>query len=103
MNRPIKIIPVLILVAFTGLGFWLAAHWLAHAQSQESSKSQAGQINPYAQLDEKASAVKGADEKAIRQLTDAVFELITGDNVPTLFINPYKERLVRAEINYRSG
>ena len=103
MNSPIKLVPVLILCVFTGLAFWLAAHWLAHAQSQESSKSQAAQFNPYPELDEKARAVKGADEKAIRELADAVFLVVTGDNVPSLFVSPYKEKLVRAEINYRSG
>jgi hypothetical protein len=102
MNRPTTLIPVFVVVVFAGFAFWLAAHWIARAQSKES-KSQATQIEPYAQLDEKASAVKGADEKAIRELSDAVFQLVTGDQDPSLFVSPYKERLVRAEINYRSG
>jgi len=103
MNGPIRITSLLIFFAFTGLSIWSTAHWLAHAQSQDGKKTEAVRIDPYAQLDEKASAVKGADEQAIRQLADAVFLLIVGDQIPSLFVSPYKERFVRAEINYRSG
>jgi hypothetical protein len=103
MNRPIRTTSIFVLFAVACPSIWSAAHWLAHAQSQDGKKSEAGRIDPYAQLDEKASAVKGADEQAIRQLADAVFLLVVGDQIPSLFVSPYKERFVHAEINYRSG
>jgi len=58
---------------------------------------------PYARVNEKADAVKGADETAIRELADAVLVLTIGDGVPSVFVSPYKERLIRAELNYRTG
>lgn len=96
-----KIISIISLFAFGSLTIWFTTHWLVRGQSRPDNPVQMPQ--PYAQVDEKASAVKGADERAIRELADAVLLLMIGDSVPTVFLGPYKEQIVRAEINYRSG
>jgi len=58
---------------------------------------------PYKRVNEKAGAIKGGDEKAIRELADAVLELIIGDSIPGAIVNPILERVSRAEIDYRRG
>lgn len=49
-----------------------------------------------------AKKAKNNDEKAIRELADAVFEY-AGAPIPSDLSSGIKDRLVRAEINYRKG
>ena len=101
MNKRLKFILFFFLFAFGSLTMWLTTNWLVRGQSRQNTPMQMPQ--PYAQVDEKASAVKGADEGAIRELADAVLQLMIADRVPSVLVHPYKEQIVRAEINYRSG
>jgi len=101
MNKRLKVISIISLSVFGSLTIWLATHWLVRGQSRQNTLSYLPQ--PYARVNEKAGAVKGADERAIRELADAVLQLTIGDRVPSVFVSPYKERLVRAELNYRRG
>lgn len=101
MNKRLKVISIIFLSAFGSLSLWLTAHWLVRGQSPQNTPSYLPQ--PYARVNEKAAAVRGADEGAIRELADAVLLLTIGDSLPSVFVSPYKERLVRAELNYRSG
>jgi hypothetical protein len=101
MNRRLKVISIISLSVFGSLTIWLTTHWLVRGQSRQNTPSYLPQ--PYARINEKAGAVKGADETAIRELADAVLLLTIGDRVPRVFVSPYKERLIRAELNYRRG
>ena len=51
----------------------------------------------------KAQAAKGNDETAIRELADEMFRLFEFDKAPAGMDDAIKERLVRAEINFRNG
>lgn len=101
MNKRLKVISIISLSVFGSLTIWLTTHWLVRGQSRQNTPSYLPQ--PYARVNEKAGAVKGADERAIRELADAVLLLTIGDSVPSEFVRPYKERLIRAELNYRRG
>ena len=101
MNKRLKVISIISLSALGSLTIWLTTNWLVRGQSRQNIPSYLPQ--PYALVNEKAGAVKGADERAIRELADAVLVLTIGDGVPSVFVSPYKERLVRAELNYRTG
>jgi len=101
MNKPLKVITIISLSAFGSLTIWLTTHWLVSGRSRQNTPSYLPQ--PYARVNEKAGAVKGADERAIRELADAVLLLTIGESVPSVFVRPYKERLIRAELNYRRG
>jgi hypothetical protein len=57
---------------------------------------------PYKRVNEKAAAIKGADESAIRELADALLPLITADRLPSAIVSPFLERVAQAEIAYRS-
>jgi hypothetical protein len=104
MNKDVRIlVSIVLLLTISGLFIWLTRHWLAYGQSQESKNNRVPLPAPYAQVDEKAAALKGADEKPIRELADAVVVLAIGDNVPSVLVSPFKEQLIQAEINYRSG
>src|SRR6266540_1240399 len=101
MNKRLKVISIISLSVFGSLTIWLTTHWLVRGQSRQNTPSYLPQ--PYARVNEKAGAVKGGDERAIRELADAVLLLTIGDRVPSVFVSPYKERLIRAESNYRRG
>lgn len=51
----------------------------------------------------RAQAAKGGDETAIRALADEMFRLFQFDQAPAGMDDAIKERLVRAEINFRNG
>ena len=58
---------------------------------------------PYKRVNEKAGAITGTDERAIRELADAVLQLITDGRLPSAIVRPFLERVAQAEIDYRSG
>jgi hypothetical protein len=102
-----------------------ASGWFAYGQSQERTNTPpparlveiASAVNesqdgmdislyvpePYKRVNEKAGAVTGADEKAIRELADAVLQLITDGRLPSVIARLFLERIAQAEIDYRSG
>jgi hypothetical protein len=102
-----------------------ARGWFAYGQSQERTNTPpparlveiASAVNeshdgmdvslyvpePYKRVNEKAGAVTGADEKAIRELADAVLQLITDGRLPSVIARLFLERMAQAEIDYRSG
>src|SRR5215510_9548408 len=58
---------------------------------------------PYKRVNEMAGAITGADERAIRELADAVLQLITDGRMPSAIVRPFLERVAQSEIDYRSG
>jgi hypothetical protein len=104
MNKGVRIlVSIVLLLTICGLFIRRTRHWFAYGQAQESRNSRVSLPAPYAQVDEKAAVLKGADEKPIRELADAVVVWVVGDNLPSVLVSPFKEQLIQAQINYRSG
>lgn len=103
MNKSLMIVLVLFVAVLASLTIGMGRRWLVRAQSKKDTDAFSKRFRPYAQVDEKASAVHGPEETAIRELADAVLLFVVGNNVPNALLGAYKERLVRTEINYRSG
>ncbi|MDQ3753311.1 MAG: hypothetical protein M3371_01095 [Acidobacteriota bacterium] len=89
--------------ALGGAGLWLAVNSPARGRAQGMQDDQ--YRNPYfASIDEKAQAANaGGDEQAIRELTDEVLRHIVKGEIPALILDPFRERLVKAELRYRRG
>jgi len=78
MNKRLKVISIISLSVFGSLTIWLTTHWLVRGQSRQNTPSYLPE--PYARVNEKAGAIKGADERAIRELADAVLLLIINES-----------------------
>src|SRR5262245_10087616 len=103
MNKGLVIISTLVFVVLVSLTMSLIPRWLVRAQTKKDKDASAQRLLPYAQVEEKATAVQGPDEGAIRELADAVLTAVTGNNMASVLVSPYKERLVHAELSYRRG
>ena len=95
------------LIALAGvLLLGAASVWLA-AGTLLRGRHGAGQFLRYeeweALVDEKAKHVARGDERAVRELVDAVFRSPQLHGLPSLLTAPFKERLVRSEVKYRRG
>ena len=95
------------LIALAGvLLLGAASVWLA-AGTLRRGRAGAGQFLRHeeweALVDEKAKHVAGGDERAVRELVDAVFRSPQLYGLPSLVAAPFKERLARAEVKYRRG
>lgn len=102
MNSFPKTILALFVACACAIGvICLGANRLIRGQSQTDMNSQ--RPNPDAEIDEKASRARGGDENAVRELADAVFRALPIGEVPDVIARPYKERVIRSEINYRNG
>lgn len=90
------------IVCACGIGLlWLSANRITWGQSQSRVRDQ--RRDPYVDLDEKASRVRSGDENLVRELAEAVFRNLPIGEVPDLLARPYKERVIRSEVNYRNG
>lgn len=69
--------------------------------SSQDGASEAG--NSVWRINSKAEALNSADETQIRDLTNEIFKSFELDQVPAALTDGLRERLVRAEVNYRSG
>jgi hypothetical protein len=56
----------------------------------------------YRCIDRKALLAQNADPEAVRELTDAVVEFNGTAGAPQALLNQFEERLVQAELNYRT-
>ena len=54
-------------------------------------------------IEEITSTLKTGDEAAIRELADLIWLITTHNRAPQEFSQPLKQRLIRAEIDYRNG
>jgi hypothetical protein len=70
------------------------------AQAQTDSKENQ-YSEPLALIDKKAQMV-GSDETSVRELTEAVFNTLGVSDVSAVLVDPFKERLTRAESNFLS-
>lgn len=111
MNTRRAITMLFVLGLLGAASFW----FVRSTRSQRDASREAVEWKPYAAIEAKASAAKvsrGADEqqRLVRELTDAVMEDIAGNlavdsrgAVAGMLLKPYKQRLMQAEVKYRSG
>lgn len=74
-----------------------------HGLSRDEAAAAARAAKPLAGLNDKARAAKSGDEAAVRGLADEVFNQVEMGSAPAGLADAVKDRLVRAEINYRAG
>lgn len=99
MNKRIKVLGLL------GLSSVMIVTALLIAGSRLAS-SQTGATDArdsISRINSKAEALNSADETQIRDLTDEIFKSFELDQVPAALTDGLRERLVQAEMNYRSG
>jgi hypothetical protein len=102
MRRRIKMVVFSLGLCVLGGGLiWLGLRLQAEGKSQASQSDE--RIFPHARINRIAREMTGADESAIRELIDAVFRASRPYMVPERIMRPFKERLIRSEISYRSG
>ncbi len=108
MNKLAKVsIVLLVFCAFAAGAFWLRTTLSAPKPRPSSSSVEdvsPEKLTPIDRVNEKARAARGGGESAVRELTDAVFNTIVDeDDVIGGATNDLKERVVRAEVDYRKG
>lgn len=89
--------------ALVGGATWVTSTNSVHGLSREEAAAAARASNPLAGLNDKARAAKGGDEAAVRALADEIFSQFNSENAPAGLADAMKERVVRAELNYRAG
>jgi hypothetical protein len=104
MKRNKTLVFTLLLLCGIGGGtFWVISSSPARGQSQDTSTSASSSDNSLGRLDAKAKAAQGGDEARIGELADEVLASLNVDQAPAGMADAIKERLVRAEANYRNG
>lgn len=104
ISKQIKVVLILfMLVAFTCTALWLAKSPSVQGRAPSVTQDQAQRPEPLTCLNDKAKAAKGPDPSAVRALTDEVFEALALPEVPLFTQEAMKERVARAEMNYRKG
>src|SRR5882672_3779012 len=77
--------------------------WNAVGASSSQKENEAKQVDPITHINEQAARAAGNDQNSIRELSNSVVDWAVRGQLPAFLTEPYKERLTRAEINYRSG
>jgi hypothetical protein len=87
------------------MGAWFLRAEPAHGQGPNSvTNNEPSLQTPWGQLESKARAARNGDHGSVRALADQIFDQWNGfGQVPAELSDAIKERLVRAEINYRQG
>jgi hypothetical protein len=95
------------LVLFLLVGVACSALWLAKSQPVQGRAPSAPQDtksrNPLDGLNRKAKASKGTDSVAVYDITGEVITTFAPTEVPAFTQEAMKERVGRAELNYRQG
>ena len=104
ITKRIKLsVAFLFLTIFTGTALWPDRSPSAHAVTPSVPKPTAQVESPFASLDRKAKATKHGDPEAVRDLTDEAVSTFALADMPIFTQEAMKERVARAEVNYRQG
>jgi hypothetical protein len=102
-RRNVVAFSLLLCCALLAGATWLASKNIVHGLSKAEADAAARASRPLAGLNDKARAAKSGDEAAVRGLADEIFSQFKVDNAPAGLTDSVKDRLVRAEVNYRAG
>lgn len=91
------------LIVFTFTALWQVRSPSAHGNAPSVSQDGAQMTDPLVSLDRKAKATRGGGPSAVRDLTDDAFNTFALTEVPAFTQEAMKERVARAEVNYRNG
>ncbi len=94
---------LLICCALIGGATWIASLNTVHGLSRGEAAATARTSKPLASLNDKARAAKSGEEAAVRGLADEIFSQFDTEHAPAGLDDAIKDRLVRAEVNYRSS
>lgn len=101
MSKRVVFLTMFVFCLLAGGLIWLGTN--SAVRGSASKTQDAGQNVPTLdQINEAARAAKGSDEAAVRRLVDTVFNATEFAEVPPGGLDQIKERVVRAELNYRA-
>lgn len=101
MSKRVVFLTMFVFCLLAGGLIWLGTN--SAVRGSASKTQDAGQNVPTLdQINEAARAAKGSDEAAVRRLVDTVFNANEFAEVPPGGLDQIKERVVRAELNYRA-
>ena len=103
MSQRIKIV----LLSLTLCALVVGAVWLGYKSSTavhaSASAPDEAALPPLARLNAKARAARTHDETAVRALVEESFNVVALNNAPAGMTDAIKDRLTRAEMNWRRG
>lgn len=107
-KRNTLIISLLLICVVTGGAIWMTSNSTAQSSFEmseaQSSSDQEKSSSTLSNINGKARAANnGGGETEVRALADEIFTTYQFDEAPAVVGDSIKERLVRAELNYRSG
>ena len=107
-KRNTLIISLLLICVVTGGAIWMTSNSTAQSTFEmseaQSSSDQEKPSSPLSNINGQARAANnGGGETEVRALADEIFTTYQFDEAPAVVGDSIKERLVRAELNYRSG
>jgi hypothetical protein len=91
----------LVVCALVAGAIWLGGR--SSAESQPAPAQGDAALTPLERLNAKARAARSHDETAVRELVDESFNVVALNNGPAGMADAIKERLTRAEMNWRKG
>jgi hypothetical protein len=99
MRREKKVLVFLLLCS----ALVMTAVFVVGGRPASGQKSAGEATESILRINSKAAVLNSADETQIRELADEIFKTFDLDQVPAEVVDSLKDRLVQAEVNYRSG
>lgn len=102
MSKRVVLLTMFVFCLMTSCLIWFGTTSPVQGRSQDTQADVSKDANPLERINEMARSAKGNDEIAIRRLTDVIFNVTDFAEISPTALEQVKERVVRAEINYRA-
>ncbi|MCP9494379.1 MAG: hypothetical protein MSG64_07990 [Pyrinomonadaceae bacterium MAG19_C2-C3] len=103
MNKYAKLIAAaLVLCAGGGVVMWMSARSSVKGAAAVMPNDNT-YVHPFDKINKKAKAAKNNKEESVKEMTDEIIDTLTLPRVPFFIKDKMKDRLARAEKNYRTG
>lgn len=109
-KRNAVVICLFLLCALAGGAVWITSNSTAQSRAKADKidvtqvlPAEVQAVNPLAAINDKSRAAKAGGATEVRALADEIFTTYHFDEAPAGLGDVIKERLVRAEVSYRSG
>lgn len=103
MNKRTKLIAAaLVLCAAGGAIMWMSTQSAVKGAAAVMPKDDK-YVDPFDKVNQKAKAAKKNDEKAVKELTEEIVDMLAPAAVPSFIKDKMKTRLARAEKNHRAS